>query len=100
MVGNAQNPIQIDEARFAGRRKYNRGRLLAGDAPPSLRDINVEVINNRNHGARVDGLWIGGSIKSISVQNKATGVLIWIISYSFKKPHIYCPHDWMSFMCS
>jgi len=50
-----QSPIQIDEARFAGRRKYNRGRLLAGDAPPALTDI---VISNRNHGARVDGPWV------------------------------------------
>jgi len=46
MVGNAQNTIQIDEARFAGRRKYNSGRLLAGDVPPALTDIHAEVINN------------------------------------------------------
>lgn len=60
LVGNAQNPIQIDEAHFAGRRKYNRGRLLARDAPPSLTDIIAEVINNRNYGARVDGPWVFG----------------------------------------
>jgi len=29
-------------------------------APPSLTDINAEVINNRNHGAREDGPWVFG----------------------------------------
>ena len=28
MVGTQENPVEIDEARFAGRRKYNRGRQL------------------------------------------------------------------------
>jgi len=36
------------------------GRLLAGVSPPSLTDINAEVINNRNHGARVDVPWVFG----------------------------------------
>ena len=31
MVETAVNPVERDEARFAGRRKYNRGRLLNGD---------------------------------------------------------------------
>lgn len=31
MVGTIDNPIEIDEERFAGRRKYNRGRMLNGD---------------------------------------------------------------------
>jgi len=31
MVVTTDNPIQIDEARFAGLRKYNRGRMLNGD---------------------------------------------------------------------
>ena len=31
MVGAEENPVQIDEAYFAGWRKYNRGRLLVGD---------------------------------------------------------------------
>lgn len=60
IVRNSQNPIQIDEAHFTAQRKYNRDRLLAGDAPPSLKDISAQVINNRNHGARVDGPWVFG----------------------------------------
>ena len=31
MVGTESDPIQIDESRFAGRRKYNRGCILNGD---------------------------------------------------------------------
>jgi hypothetical protein len=34
MLGTAKEPIQIDEARFAGKRKYNRGRLLQGNSTP------------------------------------------------------------------
>jgi len=60
IVGNVQNPIQIEKARFVGRRKYNSGRLLSGDATPTLTNINAEVINNRNHGAKVDGPWVFG----------------------------------------
>jgi hypothetical protein len=36
MVGTDVNSMQIDEARFrfAGRRKYNHGRILHGDNSP------------------------------------------------------------------
>src|SRR5277367_5247300 len=60
MEGTADNPIQIDEARFAGRRKYNRGRVLQGDRMASSEDSEAEVQNNRNHGKRVDGPWVFG----------------------------------------
>ena len=60
MVGTADNPIQIDESRFAGKRKYNAGRMLAGDRAPEERDAEVLVENNRNHGNRVDGPWCFG----------------------------------------
>ena len=30
MVGTAEEPAQIEEARFAGHRKYNRGQMLQG----------------------------------------------------------------------
>lgn len=60
MLGTHANPIQIDEARLAGRRKYNRGRMLGGDKPPINTDEKAQVQNNRNHGARVDGPWVFG----------------------------------------
>lgn len=60
MTGTAEDPIQIDEARFAGRRKYNRGRMLLGDATPLSEDDTAVVQNKRNHGARVDGPWVFG----------------------------------------
>lgn len=68
MLGNSQNPFEIDEARFADRMTYNRGEFLTRDTVHSLEDINVEVINNRNHGARVYSPWVFGlKIKTISV---------------------------------
>jgi hypothetical protein len=60
MVWTQIDPIQIDEARFAGKRKYNRDRLLNVDQPPSSEDSDIEVQNGRNHGQRVDGPWVFG----------------------------------------
>lgn len=60
MVGTEEQPVQIDEARFAGRRKYNRGRMLQGDRPPAQVDSDADVENNRNHGQREDGPWVFG----------------------------------------
>ena len=60
MVGTNDNPIQIDEARFAGRRKYNRGRMLNGDNAPLSEESDAEQRNNRNHGRRTDVPWVVG----------------------------------------
>ena len=60
MKGTHEMPVQIDEARFAGRRKYNRGRLLAGDHGPLSEDSEAEVDKKNNHGARIDGPWVFG----------------------------------------
>jgi len=50
MLDTAEEPIQIDEARFAGKRKYNRGRLLQGNRTPQSEDSDALLENNRNHG--------------------------------------------------
>jgi len=62
MVGTEDTPIQIDEVYFAGRCKYNCGHLLAGDALPLSedKDTAATVQSKRNHGARIDGLWVFG----------------------------------------
>ncbi|XP_068232212.1 uncharacterized protein [Palaemon carinicauda] len=65
MVGTTTEPIQIDEARFAGRRKYNRGRLLQGNLGPESTDSEAEIENNRNHGNRIDGPWVFGLKKGL-----------------------------------
>lgn len=54
---NSQNPFQIDEVHFTDWMKYNRSRLLTGNVPPSLDNLEAVVTNNRNHGKRVDGPW-------------------------------------------
>lgn len=67
MIGTENEPIQIDESRFAGRRKYNKGRLLAGDSSPE--ELSPEnVRNNRNFGRRIDGPWVFGLIKGKDVR--------------------------------
>jgi len=60
MVGATDNPIQIDEARFAGRQKDNRGRMLNGDNAPLSEDSDADQANNRNHMCRIDGPWVFG----------------------------------------
>ena len=60
MVGTAEEPIQTDEARFAGERKYNRGRLLQGNRVQQSEDSDALLENNRNYG-RTDGQWVFGA---------------------------------------
>ena len=67
MRGTHEDPIQIDEARFAGRRKYNRGRLLTGDSTSS-ENSPESVDNNRNHGRRIDGPWVFGLLNGEDVR--------------------------------
>ena len=62
MVGTESEPMQIDEARFAGRRKYNKGRMSAGDSPPN-ESSHENVKNNHSHCRRIDGPWVFGLIK-------------------------------------
>ena len=58
MVGTNDNPIQIDEARFTGRRKYSRGRMANADNALLSEDSDTNVQNNRNHGRRIVGPWV------------------------------------------
>ena len=60
MVGTEVNLVEIDEARFAGRRKYNRDRLLNGDERAESTDSEAGVVNNKNHGQRIDEPWVFG----------------------------------------
>jgi hypothetical protein len=60
VLGTAEEPIQIDEARFAGKHKYNRGRLPQGNRAPQSEDSDVPLKNNRNHGRRIDDPWVFG----------------------------------------
>lgn len=55
--GSDDNPVQIDEARFAGHRKYNRGRILRDDRFATLEVNDAEVANNNNHDAKFGSPW-------------------------------------------
>ena len=43
MVGTHLDLIQIDEARFAGKRKYPRGRMLQGDHLAESEDHDEDI---------------------------------------------------------
>lgn len=104
MVGTIEDPIQIDESRFAGRRKYNRGRLLQGDQRPRQRDLAALVLNNRNHGNRVDGPWVFGLIQGndcryfwVERRNKAT--LLPIIQRECAPGSHITSDEWKAYDC-
>jgi len=79
-IGSPEYPIQIDEAYFAGRRKYKKGRLRKGDIKPKGEDqavkeenegrvmtpytVESSIQNKRNYGNRVIGPWVFGIYKS------------------------------------
>lgn len=64
--GSPNAPVQIDEAYFSGRRKYNRGRLRKGDIKPKgekeaqAEEDCARVTSKRNYGNRVIGPWVFG----------------------------------------
>ena len=68
MAGTAENPVQINGARFAIKRKYNQGRLLTGDQRPESTDSSADVVNNGNHGRRID-LWVFGVKNGLDCRN-------------------------------
>lgn len=104
MIGTFDNPIQIDEARFAGRRKYNRGRMLAGDAPASSEDDDADVANNRNHGARVDGPWVfglkrGNDCRYFYVLRRDKNTLLPIIKQHCAPGSTIHSDEWAAYRC-
>ncbi|KAK4873826.1 hypothetical protein RN001_013186 [Aquatica leii] len=68
LVGTNKNPVQVNEVRFAGQRKFNRGRFLVGDYPALSEDSDTEIDNARNHGQRIDGPWVFGLLNSEELQ--------------------------------
>lgn len=93
--GTMEDPIQVDESYFAGRRKYNRGRLRRWDKKPKgefqaqkeMQEEEIEIKNadwgavepekdkdepkpsrNRNYGNRVMGPWVVGLATSDEVR--------------------------------
>ena len=102
MVGTENNPIQIDEARFAGRRKYNRGRILNGDRAALSEDSDAEVENNRNHGARVDGPWVfglkrGTDCRYFFVERRDRNTLIPIIQREVQLGSVIHSDEWPAY---
>ena len=101
MVGTLEDPVQIDEARFAGRRKYNRGRMLQGDQAPDSTDSEAEVENNRNQGRRIDGPWVfglkkGDDCRYFYVEKRDKATLIPIIQREVEEKSVIHSDEWPS----
>jgi hypothetical protein len=95
---------QIDKARFAGKRNYNRGRLLNGDKPPSSEDTDVEIQNSRNHGQRVDGPWVlgpkkGSDCRYFYVLRRDKNTLLPIIQRGCEVGYVIYSHEWVAYRC-
>lgn len=102
MIGTDVEPIQIDEARFAGRRKYNRGRMLIGDNPPLSEDSDVNLQNKRNHGRRVDGPWVfglknGSDCRYFYVERRDRNTLIPIIQRECETGSVIHSDEWPAY---
>jgi hypothetical protein len=104
MVGTEIDPIQIDDARFSGKRKYNRGRLLNGDQPPSSKDSDVDVQNGRNHGQRVDGPWVfglkkGSDCRYFYVLRRDKNTLLPIVKRECEADSVIHSDEWAAYRC-
>lgn len=102
MVGTIDSPIQIDEARFAGRRKYNRGRMLNGDEAAESEDSDAEVQNNRNHGRRIDGPWVfgmkkGSDCRYFLVERRDRATLVPIIQREAELGSVIHSDEWPAY---
>ena len=104
MTGTAEEPIQIDEVRFAGRRKYNRGRLLTSDNAPSSEGSDADIQNIRNHGARIIGPWVFGlkrglDCRSFQVHKRDINTLIPIIQRECQAGSVIHSDEWPAYGC-
>lgn len=104
MVGTDDDPIQIDESRFAGHRKYHRGRMLTGDAAPGSEDEEAQVQNMRNHGARVDGPWVfglrqGRDCRYFVVERRDKATLIPLIKRECEEGSLIHSDEWPAYKC-
>ena len=102
MVGTNDNPLQIDEARFTGRQKYNRGILLNGDKSPLSEDSDAEQRNNRNYGGRIDGpsvfgLKQGSDCQYFRMEWPDGNTLILIIERECKKDSVIHSDVWPAY---
>ena len=103
MVGTEVNPVEINEARFAGRRKYNQGRLLNGDEKAESTDSEADVVNNRNYGQRIDGPWVFGLKNSCDcryfyVAKKYRATLEPIIRREVQEGSVIHPDEWPAYL--
>lgn len=102
MVDTDGNPNQTDEARFAGRRKYNRGRMLNGNNAPLCEDSDADIKNNRNHGRKIDRPWVfglkhGSDFRYFYVQRRDRNTMISITEREYGKGLVIHSDEWSAY---
>lgn len=122
--GTVLSPIQIHESTFSGRRKYNRGRLRAGDRRPKnesllrsqdpsyLRYTNLGVASGRikkkgrknRDSQRIGGKWVFGAyagpnhVRFRVVQNRTAANLIPTIEDWVEKGSVIVSDGWGAYI--
>ena len=112
--GTIDQPVQIDESYFSGRRKYNRGRLLHGDCAKvsnqdhedgyELTEWGADAPPNDEYGTdNNDWKWVVGiycnsdKVRFIRVKNRTTDVLMNLIKKYVKSGSLVWTDEWKSY---
>lgn len=110
LVGTHENPVQIDEAFFGGRAKYNRGRRLKGDRrPPGEASAHNELLSEINAApestieGRVKGPWVFGlyqekdKVRFVVVPDRKASTLIPIIQQYVQEGSVIVSDEWAAY---
>jgi len=112
-TGTEEEPIQVDESYFRGRRKYNRGRYGPYDkrnpgekkAQKEEEELVADVIESkRNHGNRILGPWVVGLYKSAEqvrfkvVPDRKAATLIPLIKLYVTDESVVVTDEWKGYL--
>lgn len=107
IVGTEEQPVQVDESYFKGRRKYNRGRYLSYDQTQS-QDVpdwrSNEPRNNRNFGNRIVGPWVVGitqgknKVRCFIVEDRKATTLVPLIEKVVEQGSVICSDEWKGYL--
>ena len=101
MIGTESEPVQIDETYTSGRRKYNRGRTLDGDARAEETESEARG-RKRNGGDRVSGYWVlglyqKGDARYHTVPDRKASTLLQIIQREVAVGSVIHTDEWPAY---
>jgi len=113
MYGTKENPVQVDESFFSGQRKYNKGRLLAGnkkkkypdddndDLPADWNEDDPKHYNFGKDDPR--WCWVVGiyssktCVRFIRVRNRAGATIVPLIEKYVEKGSLIHTDEWRGY---